>query len=124
MTRGILIPFDNDLPIREVEFNSLQDMYRLIECDTVDRITSPNLTFWLDDEGLFHPDRAQRLNARAMQLLCHDSNATVSDLAVALVGNYLIDGPCDAEGNETDVPDWVGDFDFTWTSKVPEATDG
>ncbi|ALY10852.1 hypothetical protein WILDE_69 [Arthrobacter phage Wilde] len=126
MTKGILIPFDNDEPIREVEFNGLQDMYQLIDCQTVDRIGTDKLTFWCDDEGLFHPEARERMNARAMQLLAYETGNGIGDFGSPMVGNFLIDGPAGLRGEETDVPDWVKGFAFTWSTKPPkeDATNG
>jgi hypothetical protein len=119
MTKGLLIPFDDTLPVEEVEFDGLDDMYRLIGCDTVDRMAAKDVTFWLDDEGLLRGDASERINARAMELYASLTGAGLQDFAVPLVGNYLIDGPAGPGGEETDVPQRVLDFRFTWTSVRP-----
>ncbi|QOP66839.1 hypothetical protein SEA_ODYSSEY395_90 [Arthrobacter phage Odyssey395] len=118
MTKGLLIPFDDTLPVMEVEFNGLDDMYRLIGCDTIDRMVAEDVTFWMDDEGLLRSDAGQRVNARAMELFASLTGHSLQDFSVPLVGNYLLDGPCDDEGNETDVPERIKDFRYTWTTRA------
>lgn len=118
MTKGLLIPFDDTLPVQEVEFNGLDDMYRLTECSMIDRMVAKDVTFWFDDEGLLREDAGQRINARAMELYASLTGHVLKDFAVPLVGNYLLDGPCDAEGCETDIPERIKDFRYSWTTKV------
>jgi hypothetical protein len=123
MTKGLLIPFDDALPVQEVEFNGLDDMYRLTGCSMIDRMVAENdeyaATFWFDDEGLLRSDAGQRVNARAMQLYAYLTGHQLDDFSVPLVGNYLIDGMCDDEGNETDVDPDLKDFQFTWSAVRP-----
>jgi hypothetical protein len=122
MTNAILIPFDNDLPIREVTFDGLDDMYKLIGCTDVERLATQKVTFWLDGEGLLRSDAGERINARAMQLYAELCDMTLADFAVPLVGDYLLDGPCDDEGEETDVPSWVKHYPFSWSATASRST--
>lgn len=56
MKRGILIDVDK-LNVREVQFDGLKDMYKLIDCDMVECVPyGRNLDVWVDEEGLLKND--------------------------------------------------------------------
>lgn len=54
--RGILIDVAK-LNVFEVEFDGLDDMYRLIDCDMVECVSlNRNTDLWVDEEGLLKND--------------------------------------------------------------------
>jgi hypothetical protein len=56
MKRGILVDVAK-LTVREVQFNGLKDMYRLIDCDLVECVSyGKDLDVWVDEEGLLKND--------------------------------------------------------------------
>jgi hypothetical protein len=56
MKRGILVDVAK-LTVREVQFNGLKDMYRLIDCDMVECVSyGKDLDVWVDEEGLLKND--------------------------------------------------------------------
>jgi hypothetical protein len=125
----VVIPFDNDKPVRRESYDTTnyKNLTRLIfdggtdgtfSCMTSADSLGHEVTFWFDDEGLLRNDAGNRINARAMQLFGHLEGVGVEDFAVPLVGDYVITGGVDDEGESLDAPGWVMDFGFTWTAKA------
>jgi hypothetical protein len=84
MKRGILIDVENRV-IREVEFDGLKDMYRLIDCDLVECVSyGRDLDIWVDEEGLLKD------NDKGFFM--------VPSYPQPLKGNGLLTGGVDAEG--------------------------
>ena len=74
-----------------------------------------------DDEGLFRLEAGERLhdiiNLRAMQLWAYCDGVTLTDFRVPLIGDYVIVGDADEDGNSLDAPEWVATFPFDWHEK-------
>lgn len=87
--------------------NSLDDMYRLIKCDTVDRARSisGNITAWVDDEGLLN-DSDDLILTDCTDLLEDSDEGSFCD-NIVLAGNILLTGGCDDEGNTLGLPESV-----------------
>jgi len=125
----VLIPNDPAKPVTEVEYDSADytNLTALIfdgdRSGLFDRMVGTDehgddVTLWFDDEGLFKVEDKgieNCVNLRAMQLFSHlNGDLDIRQYSVPLVGNYVITGGADAEGESLDCPAWVKDFDFTW----------
>ena len=85
MKRGILVDVAA-LNVREVEFDSLSDMYRLIDCEMVECVAVDAKTdLWVDEEGLLKEDGKGWVVFKG----AHSP----------LKGNVLITGGVDRHGN-------------------------
>lgn len=138
MVKAVLIPADVSKPVQEVSFNDTD--YRNLTAlifdgsrdGTFDRMATANslgaeVTFWFDDNGLARlesEDLADVINLRAMELYAHyegmgrDPLKAIDRFNVPLVGDYVITGGADEEGNDLDVPFGVAGFPFTWPGRV------
>ncbi|MET4003908.1 hypothetical protein ABIB48_002646 [Arthrobacter sp. UYCu511] len=100
MPRGILIPADQTKPLEVLELNGLKDMQSavggLIEAIDIER---PDATIFVNEDGkLIGLDQ----NARATLVLwIHNSRFRGNDI---LVGDVIIVGQPDDEGDSQDVP--------------------
>lgn len=119
--KALFIPCDGDQPVewldlpvgRDAIYEKVAPRSRMFEA-----VRGESFDLLGDEEGMFHPDVANRINARAMQLLAHDFGQTdASGFRSALVGDFLVVGPPTARGNSSDAPEWVKDFAFTWKSE-------
>lgn len=121
--KALLIPFDESKPVEVIDFDDsdYQNLYPLVapESRMFTAQDFPGGTMYGDDEGLLHGNVAERINARAMNLLGERTGNTPSDFMSPLVGDWLAFGPIDGEGNNTDVPQDVIDFEFTWSARRP-----
>lgn len=119
--KAVLIPFDDDQPVRVVELrrNNLEDIYDRVAPDSRCFTGMSGSDFYLmgDDEGLFHADVANRVNARVMQLYAEDAGMGLYDFHSPLVGDWLVVGPADEEGWTTDVPQRIIDRRYSWATK-------
>lgn len=135
----VLIPNDASKPVREVEYDTAD--YRNLTAlifdgnreGTYDRMVGEKdgeqVTLWFDDNGLFRLDSEEVndiINLRAMELYSHlNGDIPIQMYGVPLVGDYVITGGADEEGESLDVPDWVKDYPFKWhqmftVEKAPE----
>lgn len=86
MKRGVLIDVAK-MDVREVEFDGLDTMYKLIDCDMVECVSiSRNEDLWLDEEGLMKNDGKGHFYYKG-------------HLSQAFKGNGLVTGGVDANGN-------------------------
>jgi hypothetical protein len=127
----IVIPANKDLPVRRESYDSTDytNLTALIFAGdrdgTFDRMVSadPNdgeVTLWFDDNGLArldHEDVNDVINLRAMQLYSHLEGVDLEDYAVPLIGDYVITGGCDEEGESLDAPAWIMDYPFSWHTR-------
>lgn len=129
---AVLIPCDGDKPVQSVTYDDsdYRNLTALIfDGDRTGTFTSLQATgadgtvvsLWGDDEGLLRSDAHQRINARAMQLYAHLTGATIEDFMSPLVGDWVVLGGADDDGESLAVPGWVQDFPFTWASSIPKA---
>lgn len=111
MVKAVLIPFDTSLPCRTVEHDNAdyRRITRLVCADPdhgsfdIHTFDEHNCALAFDDEGLYtQPDN---VNPRAIALWAALDEIELRDFAVPLVGDYLVIGPTDDEGNTLDVPD-------------------
>lgn len=130
MINVIIIPADKDKPIREAEYDSTdyKNLTALIfdgdRDGTFDVMTAEDhgdeVSFWFDDNGLARLDNEEVgdvINLRAMELYCHMTGTEMKDYGVPLIGDYVITGGADEEGESVSVPAWVKDFPFSWHTK-------
>jgi hypothetical protein len=121
-TKAVLIPFDESKPVEVIDLNSDSNndqLYDLVAPDSRCFTGMRGSDFYLmgDDEGLFHEDVENRVNARVMELFAKDNGMGIRDYHSPLVGDWLVVGPADEEGDSTDVPQRVIDFTYTWTAQ-------
>lgn len=130
----IVIPADKNAPVREDTYDSTdyKNLTALIfngdRDGTFDRMTAGDegTTFWFDDDGLARLDTEEVgdiINLRAMQLYAYlagmgTTTAALHDYAVPLVGDYVITGGADEEGNTLDYPGWLKEFPYTWHEQI------
>lgn len=132
----IVIPADQSQPVREDSYDDsdYKNLTALIfngdRDGTFDRMTADNegeeVTFWFDDNGLFRLDNeevADVINLRAMELYAFASGmgtepSAIYDYSVPLIGDYVITGGGDEEGNSLSVPGWIKDYPFTWHNRL------
>jgi hypothetical protein len=122
--KAVLIPFDESKPVEVIDLAAgLDAIYDRVAPDSRCFTGLGGSDFYLmgDDEGLFHQDAANRVNARVMQLYAEDNGGGISDFRSPLVGDWLVVGPADEEGETTDVPQRVIDFEYSWTAVRPGA---
>lgn len=97
--KALFIPANREL---DVEMIDIEDDYRAINakigCHTMDVVGTNQLSFFVDDEGLL-VDKPQ-VNYRATDLYWVDGGYR----GQMLVGNVLVAGPPDEEGEGTDFP--------------------
>lgn len=122
--KALLLPFDNGQEPRVVEIaeGDLDAIYQLIapESRLFTCLNGKDFTLYGDDEGLFHPQVHLRINARAMQLLADSEGVSIDAFHSPLVGDFLVFGLPDEEGNTTDVPQRAVDFKYSWVSAQPK----
>lgn len=126
MPKGILIPWDENLPVQEVEYNSdysgkagsWDGLRRQVFGDDPDLLSHGTLSvstlrdhgfgFFYDDEGL--STQPERTNHRAGKLWAHATGHNYpQDFQVLLKGNCLAFG-FDQYGEDEDVPNFVRRF--------------
>ncbi len=136
MTRAIVIPSDKNQPLRWADHSNgdYKSMTALVfggdrdgglySMSTVGE-GDKHLSFFYDDEGLFRLDSEDLpdiINLRAMQLWATLDGWQLSDFSVPLVGDYVVVGDADEDGNSMDAPGWVMDFPFTWHTHIKIVT--
>jgi hypothetical protein len=132
----IVIPADPDKPVRTDSYDSTdyKNLTALIfdgnRDGTFDRMTTVSegdeITFWFDDDGLARLDTEQLadiVNLRAMELFAFTNDlgtepAALHSFGVPLVGDYVITGGADDDGNSLDAPAWIAAYPFTWPAKI------
>lgn len=124
----VLIPSDALLPVQEVEYD--QSDYRNLtalifngnrdgtfDCFSMPDADGNTVTFWFDDDGLARLEGGEEMhnivNLRAMELVAKLKGCGVGDL-VPLIGDYVITGGADSEGDSLAAPEWIKDHGFTW----------
>lgn len=134
MSRAIVIPSDGTQPLRWADHDNedYKSMTALVfggnrdgglySLSTVGDDPERRVSFFYDDEGLFRLERGESLpsiiNLRAMQLWADlEGGMDIFDFRTPLVGDYVVVGDSDDEGNSTDAPAWVMDYPFDWHSK-------
>lgn len=123
--KAVLIPFDESKPVEVIDFDNstYTNIYPLVapdsRCFTV--LAMGDCDAYGDDEGLFHEDASNRINARMMQLYGEAHGVGILEYHSPLVGDWLVvgpeRGPLDQE-KATDVPQRVLDFTYTWTTRL------
>ena len=98
MTKALLIPADTTAPVQPLELTKLEDYQRALG-GWVEAVGANAWTAWLDEEGKI---KGKPVNDRAHALL-HSVPGLVSSFDV-IVGDALITGLPDEEGDDTDVP--------------------
>lgn len=130
MINAILIPSDRTQDVRTVQYDDSDFTNLTALIFNGDRtgtfasttISSPRgtVSFWYDDEGLFRLGTEKIndiINLRAMELWAFLENATIHDFGTPLVGDYVILGGADEDGNSLPAPDWVKELTFTWPNR-------
>lgn len=133
MSKAIIIPSDKDQPVRWAEHTNgdWKDMTALVfngdrEGGRYTMSTAGtndlHLSFFYDDEGLFRLEAGEHLpdiiNLRAMQLWANLEGVQINDFDVPLIGDYVVVGDADDDGNSLDAPEWVMTFPFTWHQRI------
>lgn len=127
----VLIPSGTQRPVVETDYDSSDytNLTALIfngdRTGTFDRMVTDDsgdeVTFWFDDNGLARLEteegHTELVNFRAMELYAHMTGSAIKDFSVPLVGDYVITGGTDDEGESLDVPTWIKDFPYTWHSR-------
>jgi hypothetical protein len=134
----LLIPANNNLPVREVEYDNsdYKNLTALIfdgdRTGTFDRMSvrdeesGDDVTFWFDDDGLARldsEDLADIVNLRAMELFAFLAGYgtqpdAIQKYGVPLVGDYVLTGGADEEGDSLPYPGWLKEYPFTWPAKI------
>jgi hypothetical protein len=124
-TKAVLIPFDESKPVEVIDLrpNDLDQLYDLVAPDTrlITGMGMSDAYMFGDDEGLLRNDAGERINARVMELFAKDAKMGIRDYHSPLVGDWLVTGPADGEGDNTDVPQRIIDFTYSWTAVRPGA---
>lgn len=119
--KALFIPCDGDQPVEWIDLApGLDAIYERVapESRMFERVAGNTFDLYGDEEGLFHPDAANRINARAMQILADDfGQKDASQFRSPLVGDFMVVGLPNGRGSSTDAPESVKDFKFTWTAK-------
>jgi hypothetical protein len=122
-TKAVLIPFDESKPVEVVDLrpNDLDQLYDLVAPDTrlITGMGMSDAYMFGDDEGLLRSDAGDRINARVMELFAADARMGLHDYRSPLVGDWIVTGPADDEGDNTDVPQRVIDFTYSWSAVRP-----
>lgn len=127
----VLIPSDASKPVQEVEYDQsdyLNLTALIFDGDrdgTFQRFAlydsnENDVTFWYDDEGMFRLDNEDLpdiINLRAMELVSFVSGGVPIHQINPLIGNYVITGGADDEGNSLPAPEWIKDHPFNWQNQ-------
>jgi hypothetical protein len=128
MSKAIIIPADKTQPLRWAEhdngdYKSLTALVfggnrdgGMFSMSTVGE-GDHHLSFFYDDEGMFRLEAEELpdiINLRAMELWAHLDGVKLDDFAVPLIGDYVVVGDADDDGNSMDAPEWVMNFPFSW----------
>lgn len=123
----VLIPADKTKPVQEVDYD--QSDYKNLTAlifdgkrdGTFQRFSldhgDDDVTFWYDDEGMFRLDNEELpdiINLRAMELVSHVSGGMPIQQIEPLIGDYVITGGADDEGDSLPAPAWIKDHPFKW----------
>lgn len=105
MVKGIYVPVDADEPLEVREFASLED-YQTAVNGWIEAVDVPDLgiTIYVNEEGLL---RHLPFNSRASFLWWYHAPGTRQAM---LVGDAVIVGLRDQDGNDTDLPPAVTDL--------------
>lgn len=120
ITKAILVPFDDEKPVELIDLDNSDylNITKIVAPDSgiFTRLGSMTFDMYGDDEGLLRNDAGERINARAMQIFAHDTGSTLRDYTSPLVGDWLLTGHPDIEGENTSVNESLLHFPFTWKS--------
>lgn len=122
---ALLIPFDETQEPRVVELRpgNLEDIYQHVAPDSrmFEVTRGKTIELWGDEEGgpMMRADAGERINARAMQLFAHDWSVGIDAFMTPLCGDFLAVGGLQFSGRNADVPQWVRDFTFSWSTHRP-----
>lgn len=101
MTKALLIPTDTTQPITRTEVHGLEDLQRGVG-GWIQPVDGEDFTAYVDEEGKV---KGREFNARANRLIHEQVPALPTwDL---IVGDVVIVGGLDEEGDSTDVPERV-----------------
>lgn len=132
----LVIPADKDQPVRTDSYDSAdyKNLTALIfngdRDGTFDRMTLDNegeeITLWFDDNGLERMDSeelADIINLRAMELYAFASGlgtepSALHDFSVPLIGDFVVTGGADEDGDSLPAPAWLADYPFTWPDRI------
>ena len=134
MARAIVIPADKTKPLRWADHpkDDWKNMTALVfngnreggtyTMSTVGDRAERRVSLFYDDEGLFRIEAGEHLpdiiNLRAMELWAFcEGGMNLTDFRVPLVGDYVVVGDADSDGNSMDAPEWVAMFPFEWHQK-------
>ena len=131
MSRAIVIPADAKLPLRVVDHpaNDYKNMTALVFDGDRNGGTyslsivgkgEKEVSLWYDDNGLARLDNEKLpdiINLRAMELWAWCDGVTLNDFAVPLIGDYVVTGQADEDGNSLDAPDWVYSYPYSWHTR-------
>lgn len=108
MTRALLIPYDENLPVEEFDYdpNRWTELAEKVTGSTtgmLDARTFPSkrTQLFYDDMGMY--DQPNNINVRAMKLWAHLSGINL-DFRQTLVGNFVVLGLSPEFGDTEDVP--------------------
>jgi hypothetical protein len=133
MSKAIIIPSDKTQPVRWADHanNDYRSMTALVFGGNRDGGMfslsivgegDKRISLFYDDEGLFRLDNEKLpdiINLRAMELWAWcDGVVDISDFNVPLVGDYVVVGDADDDGNSTDAPAWVMEYPFSWHQRI------
>lgn len=141
MTRAIVIPSDKTLPLRWADHSSddWKNMTALVFGGNREGGTyslsivgegDKQVSLFYDDNSMFRLESEKLpdiINLRAMELWAYcDGGLDITDFEVPLIGDYVVVGDADAEGNSMDAPAWVAEYPFKWHKKyiVTEMEEG
>ena len=133
MTRAIVIPADKTQPLIWADHSSddWKNMTALVfngdrEGGTyalaiVGDADDKRVSLFYDDNGLSRLDSGNLpdiINLRAMELWAYcQGDVHIEDFEVPLIGDYVVVGDADEDGNSTDAPAWVAEYPFKWHLK-------
>lgn len=122
-TKAVLIPFDESKPVEVIDLApGLNAIYERVapESRVFEVVRGNTFDLFGDEEGgpLMRSDAPDRINARAMQIYASDMLMGIRDYSQPLCGDFLAVGQPDDEGERTDVPQHVIEYDnYTWSTK-------
>jgi hypothetical protein len=133
MTRAIVIPADKTQPVRWADHpaDDYKNMTALVfggdrdggtySLSIVGATDDKRVSLFYDDNGLARLDNEKLpaiINLRAMELWAYCDGVELKDFAVPLIGDYVVVGDADEDGNSMDAPAWVADYPFRWHEKI------
>lgn len=119
--KAVLIPFDESKPVEAIDLPpGIDAIYERVAPDSrmFEVVRGKSFDLLGDEEGgpLMRNDAKDRINARAMQVFAADHGVDLHAFNGPMCGDFLAVGQPDANGNHTDVPGGVLEFNYTWTT--------